>query len=433
MNRQAWIEEFAGKKILIWGFGREGQSSLNWIRNLCPELPVAIADSGTSAALEQAAQEPHTVVMKEADVDFTAYDRILKSPGIVIPEGMDRSHITQQAELFLKHHGFQTIGITGTKGKSTTTSLTAAVLRQKYRTHLVGNIGIPCFDILPKLQDEDKVAFEISCHQLEYGSYSPHLAVYLNLYEEHLDHYGSFQAYGDAKANIFRNQSEGDVVILQQDLPYCRERSDAVLIGRDIRADESYLYFRERKLPLPETKLIGAHNRLNLAVVYAISCMLDLSDEQFTAGAVSFEPLPHRLQPVGTVHGIRYVNDSISTIGQTAIAALKALPETDVILIGGMDRGIEYNELEDYLYQAKDLHAIFMYASGHRVYKELLEKGMIHDHMHVCEDLKEALALGSSLCRKDHIVLLSPAASSYDHFKNFEERGAVFADLVKQL
>ena len=433
MNRQAWIDEFAGKKILIWGFGREGQSSLKWIRNLCPELPVVIADSGSSKALEEAALTPFTTVLKEADVDFSAYDRILKSPGIVIPEGMDRSAMTQQSELFLKHQGFQTIGITGTKGKSTTTSLTAAVLRQKFHTHLVGNIGIPCFDILPELKDDDLVAFEISCHQLEYGSYSPHLAVYLNLYEEHLDHYGSFQAYGDAKATIFRHQHEGDIAILHQDLPYCRERRDAILIGKDIRADENALYFREKQHALPHTKLIGAHNRVNLAVVYAISCLLGLSDEQFDQGAESFEPLAHRLQPVGVKHGIHYVNDSISTIGQTAIAALQALPETDVILIGGMDRGIEYNELEEYLFHHPDLHVIFMYASGHRVYQELKENGMTHDHMHVCDDLEAAVQKASALCRRDHIVLLSPAASSYDHFKNFEERGAVFTDLVNRL
>ncbi len=433
MNRDSWKLEFAGKKILIWGFGREGQSSLKWIREICPDLPLTIADSGSSDALKQAAQEPGITVLSEADTVFSDYDLILKSPGIVIPKGMDRTNITQQSQLFLKHQGFQTVGITGTKGKSTTTSLCAAVLSQHTTAHLVGNIGIPCFDILPDLKDSDLVAFEISCHQLEYGRYSPFLAVYLNLFEEHLDHYGSFAAYGDAKANIFRHQKEQELAILNEDLPYCSERPDAFLIGRDITADEKELHFMEHSIAVPKTKLIGAHNRLNLAVVYAIAKLLGLSDDQFAAGAESFVPLHHRLEPIGEKNGITYVNDSISTIGQTAIAALKALPETDVILIGGMDRGIEYEELEDYLFHETELHTVFMYASGKRIYDELKQKGMVHDHMHEAEDLEGALMKAKQLCRKGHIVLLSPAASSYDHFKNFEHRGAVFEELVGQL
>ena len=433
MNREVWKQEFAGKKILIWGFGREGQSSLNWIRDLCPDLPLTIADSGRSDALAKAAKEPGITVQKEADTVFSDYDLILKSPGIVIPEGMDRTSITQQSQLFLKHQGFQTVGITGTKGKSTTTSLCAAVLSEKTTTHLVGNIGIPCFDVLPQLTDSDLVAFEISCHQLEYSMYSPHISVFLNLYEEHLDHYGSFAAYGDAKANIFRHQKDGDPVILNEALPYVSERKDAILIGRDITADETALHFRDQSIAVPKTRLIGAHNRLNLAVVYAVAKLLGLSDEQFTRGAESFVPLHHRLEPIEGKDGITYVNDSISTIGQTAIAALKALPETDVILIGGMDRGIDYEELENYLFQQKELHTVFMYASGKRVLEELKQKNMVHDHMHEAEDLEDALKTAKTLCRKGHIVLLSPAASSYDHFKNFEHRGAVFEELVKQL
>ncbi|MBO7703879.1 MAG: UDP-N-acetylmuramoyl-L-alanine--D-glutamate ligase [Solobacterium sp.] len=433
MNREAWKAEFEGKKILIWGFGREGQSSLKWIRDLLPDQAIDIADSGSSEALTNAEALPNVRVYKEAHTDFSSYDVILKSPGIVIPEGMDRTNITQQSQLFLKHQGFQTIGITGTKGKSTTTSLTACVLSEKYTTHLVGNIGIPCFDVLPKLKDEDLAAFEISCHQLEYSPYSPHTAVYLNLYEEHLDHYGSFQAYGDAKANIFRHQKEGDIRILSGELPYVSECDDAYLIGRDISGDEHTLRFGDRTMPTPHTKLLGAHNFMNLSIVYAIACLYGLSDEEFARGAGKFEPLHHRLELIGEHHGIRYVNDSISTIGQTAIAALNALPDTDVILIGGMDRGIEYQELEDYLASRPDLWTVFMYGTGKRIFEELKQANRTHDHMCFEPDLAHAVKTASKLCRSGHIVLLSPAASSYDAFKNFEHRGTVFEELVKAL
>ncbi len=427
MNRDAWRSEFAGKKILIWGFGREGMSSLRWIRMLCPALHVDVAEGTLSEKLSaSAASFGNVTVLDQKDADFSSYDIVLKSPGIVIPSGMDRSNITQQTHLFLKHHGHQTIGVTGTKGKSTTTSLIKAVLSRQYRAHLIGNIGIPCFDILPELQDEDLCAFEVSCHQLEYCDYSPHIAVYLNLYEEHLDHYSGFQAYGDAKANCFRHQHTGDIAILGAELPYVQERRDAVLIGTDIRAEGNRLFFRNDCINVKETKLIGTHNMQNLAVAFAAGRYYGIRDEEFLRAAAEFQPLHHRLEYIGEADGVRFVNDSISTIGQASIAALKALPDTDVILIGGMDRGIEYRELEDYLSGRKDLHVVFMYATGARIYQEMEQQSMLQERMVLKEDLAQAVEYGRTHCRKGHIVLLSPAASSYDHFKNFEERGDVF-------
>jgi UDP-N-acetylmuramoylalanine--D-glutamate ligase len=157
MNKAEWISEFQNRKILIWGYGQEGRSSLNWIRFLLPDYPVDIADAGESAALEEARAMKNVRVLKEEETDFGSYDMILKAPGIVFPKDIDPSLITQQSQLFLKHQGFQTVGITGTKGKSTTTKLTHTILSQDRKAHLAGNIGIPCFDILPELKDEDTV------------------------------------------------------------------------------------------------------------------------------------------------------------------------------------------------------------------------------------------------------------------------------------
>ena len=432
LNAEAWKREFEGKRILIWGFGREGKSSLKWIHTLLPDLCVTIAEP--LARLSSLMSEDANVrLLAEEDMNPSDFDMILKSPGIVTPPGMDVSRLTQQSHLFLKHHRDQTVGITGTKGKSTTASLTAAVLSKGYRTHLVGNIGIPCFDILPILEAGDMVAFEISCHQLEHCPYSPKIGVYLNLYEEHLDHYASFQAYADAKANVFRHQTEGDTAILHQDLSYVRERPDALLIGRDITVEGNTLRCLDRSVTARRPKLIGAHNLLNAATVYAIAGLTGIRDEAFLDALDEFAPLHHRLEKIAVKNGVTYVNDSISTIGQASIAALASLPETDVILIGGMDRGIGYEELEDALASRRDLHVIFMYATGKRIYEEMEAKGQLHERMHRCADLAEAVNLSAALCRKGHIVLLSPAASSYDHFRNFEHRGEVFAELVDRL
>ena len=143
MNREAWKQEFEGKRILIWGFGREGKSSLKWIRVLCPDLPVDIAEGSVTDAVVKAAEEfGNTRVLAQEHTDFSAYDMVLKSPGIVIPADMDRSNLTQQTHLFLKHHGHQTVGITGTKGKTTTTHMLKALLEAAgHKTGLIGTNG----------------------------------------------------------------------------------------------------------------------------------------------------------------------------------------------------------------------------------------------------------------------------------------------------
>ncbi len=434
MKTEAWINEFAGRKILIWGFAREGRSSLRWIHTLLPDLPVTVCiPSRELSALNREKEfEPVSYIAQEVMVP-SDYDMIIKSAGIVIPEGMDRSNITQQSQLFLKHHRDQTIGITGTKGKSTTASLTHAILSEKTKSHLVGNIGIPCFDILPVLEDNEPVVFEISCHQLEYSPYSPHIGVYLNLYEEHLDHYRDFQAYADAKANVFRHQKEGDTAILNEALPYVKERPDALRIGRDITVNGNTIRVTDHQVEVTDCRLIGTHNLLNAGVAYAATLSYGVSEQQFLKALSEFVPLPHRLEKIAEKNGVIFVNDSISTIGQASIAALKSLPQTEVILIGGMDRGIDYRELEDWLYTHPRLHVIFMYATGKRIYEELKEKNHLHAGMHVCQDLEEAVHTGAALCHPGGILLLSPAASSYDHFRNFEERGEVFAQLVEAL
>ncbi len=437
MNLNIWKQEFEGKKILLWGFGREGFSSYSLIRLVCPEQVVDICDSrrqGEEGLERIRSKTVNTNVLFEDEADFSSYDMILKSPGIVIPEGMDRSNITQEAELFLKHYGRQTIGITGTKGKSTTTSMLHAVLSEKYHSHLVGNIGIPCFDAVCDAGEDDLFAFEISCHQLEYGRYSPHIGVFLNLYEEHLDHYGSFKKYGDAKANIFRNQKEGDICIIHKDLgEYIPEIKEPLLIGKDITEDNRTLHIPGYDLKVENCALIGSHNYLNMAVVYQISKYFDISDEQFLHAMSEFSPLHHRLEDIGVFDGIRYVNDSISTIGQSCIKAIEALDNVGTVLVGGMDRGIGYEQLEEYLHANPQYKVIFMYATGRRIYEEMQKKHLVHDNLYIAEDLRGAVEMAKQLTEKGKICLLSPAASSYDHFKNFEERGAVFERLVKEI
>ena len=435
MSREEWKKEFADRKVIIWGFGREGKSSLKFIRSLLPEQEITVAEGRKTDLAKIEAENPHVQAVYDDETDFNEYDLILKSPGIVVKKEIDRQKLSGQTQLFLKHYADRTIGITGTKGKSTTTSLVYTLLKEKYNTVLVGNIGIPCFEAIEQMENGYLAAFEMSCHQLEFCPYSPHIAVYLNLFEEHLDHYGTFAAYANAKANIFTHQKKGDVTILHRDLKArFKDKwvNEPVFIEQDINAEGQTLLIPGHTLTIEKCALIGEHNYRNLAVAYYIASLYGVSDEQVRHAASVFAPLHHRLEDLGEFHGIRYVNDSISTIGQASIQALEALKDVDVILIGGMDRGIEYKELEQYLSAHPELKVVFMYATGHRIHEEMKKAGQDREGLYEVQDLKEAVALGRSFVKPHHILLLSPAASSYDHFRNFEERGDVFRRLAME-
>ncbi|MBR2668538.1 MAG: UDP-N-acetylmuramoyl-L-alanine--D-glutamate ligase [Solobacterium sp.] len=428
---ESWREEFEGKHILIWGYGLEGRSTYRFIRRILPDQELVIADKRAQKDLDQIQKDTvHTQVIHEDEICFEDYDLVMKSPGIVPPAELPLEKIHGQAPMFLKHYRNQVVGVTGTKGKSTTTSLIHAVLSQKYPCHLVGNIGNPCFDVIEEMEKGDLAAFEISCHQLEYSAYSPHIAVYLNLYQEHLDHYGTFEQYGKAKDQIFLHQEEDDLLIIHQDIAGRTTHKNTLYIGKDIYAEGKTLTDPAGKTIVTNCALIGDHNYQNLAVARYIGRLYGISDEEFTRAAASFQPLHHRLEPVGEKDGVLYINDSISTIGPSAIRAMEALPDTEVILIGGKDRGIEYKELEEYLLAHDQIKVILMYATGKRILTELQALTTDLSRFYYAEDLAQAVALAKTLVSPGRICLLSPAASSYDHFRNFEERGEIFGKLA---
>ncbi|MBS6954303.1 MAG: UDP-N-acetylmuramoyl-L-alanine--D-glutamate ligase [Enterocloster asparagiformis] len=439
-----WIH---GKRVLLLGYGREGQSTYQVLRQLGTCACVDIADQKPAAG---GADGARWITGDNYQSCMDEYDVVFKSPGIVLerPAESYRCAVLSQAELFFQLFRDQIVGITGTKGKSTTTSLLYHVLKSAGQDCVVvGNIGIPAFDHLEEIGPDTKIVFELSCHQLEYMTVSPHIGVLINIHEEHLDHYGTMEKYVAAKQRIFRNQREDDIFVCNvQCLPgpgECPSRLIRVGTNRpdaDVNVDNcgengTFVDYGGRRYRIPESeiRLLGQHNYFDIGVVYAVCRLLGLDDGTFTEGLKSYEPLPHRLQYLGQRDGVKYYDDSISTICATTIQALKTLTDADTVLIGGMDRGIDYGELIRFLSSHPVPNIVLMEATGRRIYEEIRRDypEFIGTHRLILADhLEEAVRAARSVTRQGHSCVLSPAAASYGIFRNFEERGEAFSRYV---
>ncbi len=416
------------KKVLILGFGREGQSSFRMVLSVGGYECLDIADAN---AVSSDLTATHNVITGAAYLDcLNDYDVVFKSPGIVLPKDISEytCHITCQADLFLQVFGAQTIGITGTKGKSTTSSLLYHILKCCGKDVLFGgNIGLPIFDITEQIHPRTIVIFELSCHQLEYASYAPAKAILLNLYEDHLDHYGTVEKYWAAKQNIYRNQDYNDYLFCNPEcLPAPGECKAAVV--RVKTGDLPFASFED----IPGVTLRGTHNLFNAAFVYDVCKRYDISDEDFIEALKSFKTLAHRLEFIGQKDGIDYYDDSISTTVESAISAIKAIPNAGTILLGGMDRGIDYEPLVEFLPTTRLEHIILMYDSGKVILEKLQATAQpeFMEKVHYIEELADACTFAKTNATKGTAVILSPASASYGVFKNFEQRGDFFKEQI---
>ncbi len=440
--KETMFRLIAGKRVLLLGFGREGRSTYTVLQQVGGYKSLAIADR------QEVTLPPNcdaALICGERYQDcIDEYDVVFKSPGIVLERPFEsyKALITSQTELFLSVYGRQTVGITGTKGKSTTATLLYHVFKQAgVACVLLGNIGIPPLDRIEEIDPQTMVVMELSCHQLEYTRFAPHTAVLLNVYEEHLDHYGTPEKYRAAKENIYRWQQTGDFLLCNlQNVPAADTCAATVIsvAGEKTSADVQIidgvvdLHDGTQYVIPTDIRLLGQHNAFDIGVVYALCNRAGIGDDTFTAALQTYEPLPHRLQPVGEYDGVRYYDDSISTIGETTIQALKTLKDTDTVLIGGMERGIDYGALAQYLATCAVPHIILMEATGKRIYAEIMALNVVKpERFTVVEHLEDAVKLAKEVTAKGKICLLSPAAASYGIFRNFEERGDVFQALVK--
>lgn len=422
-------KDLENKKIAIWGLGKEGISTLQFIKNNninCKEI----------AVLEQKDDNIEGIKKLNSQEQLNEYDLIFKSPGIVVDKNViDTNKLTSQTEEFIKILSKQIIGITGTKGKSTTSSLTYTILKQFFlNTILVGNIGIPCFNAINEIDENTNIIFELSCHQLEFIKYSPHIAVILNLFPEHLDHYKSLKNYINAKLNINKFQKNNDILIYGETCkPYINSKiTNNICISDYINKRTIKTINNKIEILENETNLVGEHNLFNIAVSYYIcNEIYNISNENFKEALKKFTGLKHRLEFVTKKEDVLYYDDSISTIGETTIEGIKALKNVNTLILGGMDRNIDYSNLEKFILLQENLeNIILMPDTGKRIYKEL-QAMENNKKCYLVKNLEEAVKKAKKVTKKNTICLLSPAAASYGFFKNFEERGNKFKEYIK--
>ena len=439
------IEKLKDKNIAILGFGREGQSTYHFIRKYLGEKRITILDQKSISI-----DDSNVTLITGEDYlkHLEEFDLIIKTPGVSLKD-IDLTNIedkiTSQLELLLEVNRKNIIGITGTKGKSTTSTLTYEVLKDQLGdVYLLGNIGVPVLDEIDHYQDNTTLVIEMSSHQLEFIHQSPHIACILNLYEDHLDHTGTIEKYHQSKLNIFKYQTEDDYAIYSDDNSYLQDymnygsylgkkytvRFDFLnqignstrLLDHDVFINDKVVYHDDKRM------ILGDHNLKNIMFVLTIVSILGLDFEKAKSIISHFHGLKYRMEYIGKYHDIHFYNDTIATIPEATINAVKAIGNVDTLIFGGLDRGIDYQEFISFLRDSSIHNLICMPTTGVMIGKELenSDKNVLF-----VNTLEEAYEKALIYTNKEMSCLLSPAAASYEFFKNFEEKGKKFEEIVK--
>lgn len=433
--------EIAGKKILILGMAREGTDSLRYFLAKYPAAEIAVADRAelerlSKPAREILAQNPRVLFFGGIDYleSLKNYDLIVKSPGIpihlpAVENAYRQGKVTSQSEIFFKECPGTIIGVTGTKGKSTTASIICQILKKTgKKIFLLGNIGEPMLSYLNVADEETLFVCELSAHQLYNLNQSPHIAVITNIYPEHLDYYQNYSEYINAKANIAIHQSKNDYLIYNGKIP------EAVRIAEKSTAQKidfaKYKYeFRQK------SKLLGSFNLENAKIGAIVGKLMGLSEQEIDSAAADFQPLSDRLEFVGRFNGVDCYNDSLSTIQESAVAALEALGDrVSTLIAGGFDRGQPFDKLAAAILESNLKTLILFPTTGTRIWEEVKNRaefsqksGRLNDlESYFVETMNEAVDLVFKKTEKGEICLLSAASASFGGFADYADRGDRF-------
>jgi UDP-N-acetylmuramoylalanine--D-glutamate ligase len=410
-------------KVLILGFAREGKSTYHYLKTNFPALQIDIADQKHP---DEFHPEPPTVTYfgKKYLSHLTEYKVIIKSPGISphLPE-IVKAH--KSGTLFTSHMQIffeicpskNIIGVTGTKGKSTTTSLLHHVLTHNtLKSVLVGNIGKPALDYLPEIDFSTWVVCELSSYQLQDLQISPHIAILQNIYPDHLDYHKTFREYVEAKSHITLFQSSQDFFLYNADNPECLK------IAKASPANKIPIHIPSPHIPSP---LIGKHNQYNIMPSIIVGQLLHLSPEGVLDAIGSFTPLETRLQPITTKNDIHFYADTLATIPEATIAAIDSL-QPSTLIAGGHERYQKYSALAKKILQSKIATLILFPTTGPRLLESVKMAQSLYlefplPQAFIVNSMTDAVNLAFKHTPSNQVCLLSPAAPSFTLFKDYKD------------
>ena len=404
------IEHLKSKKIAVLGAGANNKSLVQFFA--AHDIPYDLFDKW----------DGHDSLVGK----LSGFDIVFRTPGLpyqskAIQEAKRAGvEISSQTKLFFQLCPASIIGVTGTKGKGTTSALIAKILEAAgKKSWLGGNIGRDPFEFLEQIQKDDFVVLELSSFQLQDLEKSPHVAVVVNLGSDHLDHHQDLEEYGQAKLNILAHQTSTDYAVLNPNLPENFKNSGA---GRKI-------FFNPSTAQQFETQLSGKHNWENIAAAAQTAKILGVDEATIKKAVGEFEPLPHRLSFVKEVKGIRYVDDSYSTNAEATLAALKSFDSNIVLIVGGAQKGIEWQGLGSEL--ASNSQVTGLVVIGQEADKIIAAAHGFKGKVAVgAKTMAEILGQANELAKSGDTVLLSPGTSSFDMFKNATDRGEQFMSRV---
>lgn len=405
------LTELKNKKILILGYGEEGKATEKFLKEKLPDLKVDIADQSIDS----------DYLSKQKD-----YDLVIKTPGI--PKHLVTVPYTTATNIFFSNINNLTIGVTGTKGKSTTASLIYAILEKARRkVHLVGNIGQPMLsELLKPIGEEDIFVCELSSYQLDDIHYSPHISVVLNLFPDHMTYHGDVNSYYEAKHNIIRYSKSEDYFVYN-------DRSEKLVSWAKEAHCKIIPFTKEIPVNDPELPLIGEHNKENIQAAVTVARILNIPDETSAEAISNFKPLPHRLENIGTYKGITFYDDAISTTPQSTICAIESFNNIGTIFLGGEDRGYDFSKLADEIMKRRIPNVVLFPESGKKILQALQTGSENLPSILQTESMEEAVKFAYEKTPSGSICLLSNASPSYSLWKNYKEKGDLFKSFVIKL
>lgn len=453
--------DFKNKKIAVLGFGVEGVASAKYLHG--KGAVVYVLDKRQKGELDQQFVTPierlgvQFVVGENYLSDLSQYDMIVRSPGVkrsmpeLVQAEKDGVMITSQTKLFFDLCPAKIIGVTGTKGKGTTSSLIYEMLKADGRdVYLGGNIGFPPFAFLNQLTGQSIVVLELSSFQLQDLGKSPHIAVMLMVTSEHLDYHATVEEYVDAKRNILRYQTQDDFAILNRDYPATNEsdiHTDGKIffVSRERETDNGCFAFGgkiiirkngndQEVIKTEDVFLPGKHNLENVCAAVMAANLAGVGREEIAYVLRSFKGLEHRLELVREIDGVKYYDDSFSTTPETAIAAIEAFDNPEILILGGSSKNSDFSELGKVIRHAKNIKAIIGIGEeweriklliSHTTDKILLIEGAV--------TMDQIVQAASKLAQPGDVVILSPGCASFDMFKNYKDRGEQFKKAVSSL